>query len=141
MYAGFQFLVDLEGQPGLPLLVAHRQRPNAARRGCYHLVKFSHVPSLNNKKLSPAPQTQHSAAFLFFPRWLLADISSPLKEIFSHLRIRYLAKRIAPANRLQNVNVLIRYLPEKFLTNNLFDLCFRDNAPALLPIENNPQPI
>src|SRR5438552_2168767 len=48
MYAGFQFLVDLEVQPGLPLLVAHRQRPNAARRG-YYLVKFSHAPSLNNK--------------------------------------------------------------------------------------------
>src|SRR5437868_6147629 len=49
MYAGFQFLVDLEGQPGLPLFVAHRQRPNAARRGCYHLIKFSHVSSLITK--------------------------------------------------------------------------------------------
>src|SRR6266852_2346593 len=77
------------------------------------------------RKLSPAPQTQYSAAFLFLPHWLLADISSPFMEIFSYLRIGYLAKRIAPTNRLQNVNVLIRYLPEKFLTNYLFDLCFR----------------
>src|SRR5713101_2877527 len=39
------------------------------------------------------------------------------------------------------MNVLIRYLPGDFLADNFFDLRFGDDAPALVTVENYPEPI
>src|SRR5712691_6595510 len=94
------------------------------------------------EKLSSAPQTQESAALLvFLCVGLLADGSSPLVEISRHFRIGIPAEGIAAADRLQHVDVLIRYLPGDLPANHLFDLCFRDDAPVLVAVENNPQSV
>src|SRR5258708_14502200 len=86
-----------------------------------------------DRKLLSTPHSQDAATLLVVFRGirLLAYDSSPLVEIFRHLRIG-LAQRIAPADGLQHLNVLIRHFPENFLTDHLFDLRFGNDTPALV---------
>ena len=111
------------------------------RRRCY-LIEFRHdvLPVIENSYRPHRPRMPRlffSSAALGF----LADGSSPFVEISRHLGIGRLAERIAAADRLQHLNVLIRHFPEDFLADHLFDLRFGDDAPVLVPVENHAQPI
>src|SRR5437773_12303296 len=89
-------------------------------------------PSSQN---SAVPESEQPAAFLLFVLCanFPANSRSPILQILCHLGSGNLAYRITAADRLYYVNVLVVHLPENFLPNALFTLCFGNQCALVMP--------
>ena len=108
--------------------------------GVIGLISAMFTPPVSQTLIGPTDQgCRYGSSSL--PGRLFADGSGPFVEISCYLGTGSLAERVAPTDRLQHLNVLIRHFPENLLANNLLDLRFVDNAPVLVPVKNHAKPV
>src|SRR5438093_9238944 len=134
MNTGFEFLINLKIQTCSFPVIGDGDSHDSTRRN--DMIQITHDPPLLTCQDSAIPEPQQSATLLLliFCANLPAHTCSPILQIPCHIGSGKLAGWVTAANGLYDMQVLIWNLPENFLSDAFFNLCFCNQSALLMAI-------